>query len=265
MLTQEQKKQILDKIEACFVKADAHYKRTLKRPTQVEYTLKGGSAGTANPRNHVLNFNAALALRDWNDMITNTVPHEVAHLIDYEINNKLEEQMLARSHAIERMHLLGRRVKMPKRDVHGYSWQSVMRVLGAVPKRTHNVDTTGIVRRKSRHSYRCDCGGTLVVGAKHHNAILRGARVTHRGCGRVLTPTMHLGRQAPAQPAVVAQVPEPKAPAAPGAGTKMERAVAIVNANATLGAAGTIAIIMRELGMSKAGAQTYYYTARKQR
>ena len=121
MLTQVQKQQILDKIKACFDKADAHYKRTLKRPTQVTFDLKGGTAGTANPRNHSLRFNPQLALRDWNDMINDTVPHECAHLIDYEINNKLEQQMLARAAAIQSMHMFGRRRKMPKRDIHGPS------------------------------------------------------------------------------------------------------------------------------------------------
>lgn len=266
MLTQVQKQQILDKITACFDKADAHYKRKLKRPAQVLFDLTGGAAGTANPRTHVLRFNPQLALRDWNDMVNDTVPHECAHLIDYEINNKLESEMLDRAAAIERMQMFGRRRKMPKRDIHGPSWQAVMRVLGVVPKRCHNIDTTGIVKRKSRHDYRCACGQTIVIGAKHHNAILRGARVTHRGCGRVLTSAMHLGKRAPAQPALAAQLPAVPAPAPPGApraGTKLDRAITLVATHGGASKDYMVALLMRELTMSKAGATTYYYEAKK--
>lgn len=262
MLTQEQKQQILDKIKACFDKADAHYKRTLKRPTQVLFDLNGGAAGRAYPNTHVLRFNPHLALRDWNDMVNDTVPHECAHLIDYEINNKLEEQMLARAAALE-ARMFGRRRKMPKRDIHGDSWKAVMRVLGVVPKRCHNIDTTGIVRRKSRHDYKCACGATLVVGAKHHNAILRGRLITHRGCGRTLTAAMHVGKRAQAQPAPTAQVPVPHTPAAPRVGSKLDQAIQIVSTHGNASREYLIALLMRELTMSKAGASTYYYAAKK--
>lgn len=263
MLTQAQKQQILDKIKACFDKADAHYKRTLRRPTIVHFDLKGGTAGTANPVTHVLKFNPQLALRDWNDMINDTVPHECAHLIDYEINNKLEQQQLARAAAIQSMHMFGRRRKMPKRDIHGPSWQAVMRVLGVVPKRCHHIDTTGIVKRKARHDYKCSCGETIVIGPKHHNAILRGARVTHRGCGRVITSAMHIGKRAPAQPSPAAQVPAPTPPGAPRAGSKLDRAITLVATHGGASKDYMVALLMRELTMSRAGATTYYYEAKK--
>lgn len=265
MLTAEQKKQIADKVEACFVKAEAHYKRKLRRQSSISYDLKGGTAGTANPRTLALKFNPALALRDWNEILNGTVPHEVAHLIDYEINNKLEQDMLARAAAIQSMHMFGRRRKMPKRDVHGPSWKSVMRVLGANPERCHHIDATGIVRRKGRHDYQCSCGEKIVIGAKHHNAILRGAGVTHRGCGRVLTRAMWLGKQKamPAPTPVAMPAPRaPEAPPAPRVGTKLDRAVQIVGTHGNASKDYLVALLMRELTMSKAGATTYYYQAK---
>jgi SprT protein len=268
MLTQAQKQQILDKINACYDTCDAHYNRTFKRPT-TRFDLTGTTAGTADPRGHVLRFQPVLAAGHWDDFLNNTVPHEVAHLVDYDVNNKLEAQMQARMAAIQNQAIFGnwgRRARRPKRDIHGDSWRAVMRVLGInYAARCHQYDTSQVARRKARHEYRCTCGETLSVGPKHHNAILRGARITHKTCRTVITSAMLVGKVARAPVAVAAQVPTPKAPVAPGAGTKMQQAIAIVNANATLGPAGTIALIMRELGMSKAGAQTYYYSARKQR
>ena len=264
MLTQVQKQQILAKIEACYVKADAHYKRTLKRPTQTLFDLSGTTAGTANPRNHVLRFQPVLAAGHWDDFLDNTVPHEVAHLIDYDINNKLEEQMLARSYAIERMQMFGSRRKMPKRDIHGPSWKAVMRVLGINDAaRCHQYDTTQVARRKARHEYRCACGAVLSVGPEHHNAILRGAKITHKACRGVITSAMLIGKVARAPVALAAQVPEPKAPAAPRVGTKMDQAIQIVGTHGGYSKDQVIAILMRNLNMTKAGAQTYYYAAKK--
>ncbi len=266
MLTQIQKQQILDKVEACYVKCEAHYNRTFTRPT-TRFDLTGTTAGTADPRTHVLRFQPVLAAGHWDDFLNNTVPHEVAHLVDYDVNNKLEAQMQARMAAVQNQAMFGnwgRRARRPKRDIHGDSWRAVMRVLGInYAARCHQYDTTQVARRKARHEYKCACGATLQVGPKHHNAILRGARIQHKACRGVITAAMLVGRVAPAPAALAAQVPAPKAPAAPRAGTKMQQAIAIVNANATLGPAGTIALIMQQLGMTKAGAQTYYYASRK--
>lgn len=264
MLTQVQKKAITDKVEACFVKYEAHTKTTVKRATEIRFDLRGGTAGTADPRSHVLNFNAALAVRVWDDTINNTVPHEVAHLIDFEVNNKVERNQLARMRAIENMMLFGKRRKMPKRDLHGASWKAVMHVLGVVATRCHQIDTTGIVKRKARHEYLCLCGATVVLGPKHNSAVTKGRRVKHIACGNVLTAAMYVAKRKPPVAAVPpAQVPEPKAPAAPRAGTKMDQAITIVATHGGMTANEVINVLMRNLNMTRAGAQTYYYAAKK--
>jgi len=270
MLTQAQKQQILDKINACYDTCDAHYNRTFKRPT-TRFDLTGTTAGTADPRAHVLRFQPVLAAGHWDDFLNNTVPHEVAHLVDYDVNNKLEAQMQARMAAVQNHALFGnwgRRARRPKRDIHGDSWRAVMRVLGINwAARCHQYDVANVARRKARHEYRCTCGDTITLGPKHHNAVQRGHRIVHKSCRGVISAMMLIGRVTPAPMPLAAQLPTPSALGAATKparmGSKLDQAIQIVGTHAGVAPAQLIQILMRDLSMSKAGATTYYYQAKK--
>lgn len=55
----------------------------------------------------------------------------------------------------------------------------------------------------------------------------------------------------------------PKTVKTPGKGTKLEQAKALFKANPEMTRAEIIALFQAELGMSKAGATTYFYSAQK--
>jgi SprT protein len=252
MLTTTQKQQIAEKIEACFVTCEARFNRTFRRPS-VKYALRGTTAGTAHPGKWELNFHPVLAAENWEDYINNTVPHEVAHLIDYDVYRR-DAELAARQSMFR-----GRR---QKRSIHGPTWKSIMRILGCDPSRCHSYDTSGVARRKTRHNYHCTCGHVWELGPKYHKNIQTGARQYRcTKCKSQLTAAMFRG--IPTKPASPPKSKATAAPRAPAPGSKIEGAVKIVRENTLRDRGIVITKIMNELGMSYAGAQTYYYKAKQ--
>lgn len=257
MLTNDQKRQVAEKIEATFVKCEGHFNRTFRRAA-IKYTLRGTTAGTAHPGKWELNFHPVLAVENWEDYISNTVPHEVAHLIDYDVYRR-DAELAARQSMFR-----GRR---QKRSVHGPTWKSIMRMLGCDPNRCHTYDTTNVGRRKTRHTYNCTCGHVWQLGPKYHNNIqtrVKSYRCTK--CKTTLTAAMHEATSPPVRREPPVTPPKSKATAVrryPAAGSKLDGAITIVRANVNKDRGIVITKIMNELGMSYAGAQTYYYKARQ--
>src|SRR6266576_4183827 len=59
---------------------EQHFNQTFARPTVV-YDLKGHTAGSAN--SHRIRLNTELLTTHHDDMINRTIPHEVAHVVQY--------------------------------------------------------------------------------------------------------------------------------------------------------------------------------------
>ena len=130
------------------------------------FDLKGRAAGMyrVHGSSRVIRYNPYLFAKYFDDNITTTVPHEVAHYVVDILYGAL-------------------RVKP-----HGAEWQQVMLSLGAEPSVTGNYDLSGIpVRRQQRHSYQCACTMHNISTARH-NKIRRGkARYYCRSCKSQLT------------------------------------------------------------------------------
>lgn len=73
------------------------------------WKVAGNAAGTANAVRHEIAFNPVYLHVDPTDMIADTCPHEVAHIVDQKVNSKMH-------------------------DPHGPTWQEVMRKFGRDPK-----------------------------------------------------------------------------------------------------------------------------------
>lgn len=205
-----------------------------------------------------LRFSTESANLDSDEMLNDTVPHEVAHLVCYWKPS------------------LGKN--------HDYGWRRVCIGLGGTGNRTHSqVLTKG--RYKSQYVYRTDSGYEITVGPKVHKSIQLGSiritKATRERFGREhfvrhITPDEHRREHMkkvveyrnsngakPASP----KRPTPKKPASPkratGGTSKKARANAIY-----LGEGGSkaacIARFMSELDMSAAGASTYYYNCRRE-
>ena len=133
----------------------------------IKFDLKGRAAGMyrVHNRDRVIRYNPYIFAKYFDDNITTTVPHEVAHYI---------VDMLYGAHRVR---------------PHGAEWQQVMLTLGAEPTVTGQYDLSGIpIRRQQRHRYRCACTKHNISTARH-NKILRGkARYYCRSCKSKLMP-----------------------------------------------------------------------------
>ena len=155
-------------VEANFVKAEAHYNRTFKRP-RVVFLKTGTTAGTADSRKWILDFNESIFNIQLDAFLARTVPHEVAHLVDYKVNNGHE------------------RTRTGRRRVHGNNWKNVMRVLQVKDAtRCHSYDTDNVKRRTRKQSstvnYCCeDCKATVPLGIiRHRKVVSSGVIYSHR-------------------------------------------------------------------------------------
>ena len=248
MITAEIRTRVTTKIQHGIDLAKRHYNIEIPMPTVV-YKKRGTTAGTANYRTWTIDLNPVLLVENVDKFIERTVPHELAHLICD----------LVYPHA----HRPGRGAK---RDVHGSYWKDVMRTLG-VPHheitRCHSYDVSNASTR-TRIQYRCTgCNQELgLTPAKHATLQKTPDAIWHRGCrGHRLVP---VGSVAAAKPAVVA--PAPAAVKKAATGTKLDQCYAIykrLQQAGDLTRAYAIAAFMDEVGMTKAGASTYYSACQK--
>lgn len=135
---------------------------------QVRMDLRGRSAGlTVYARRHrepaLIRFNAGLCQQYPTEMLTHTVPHEVAHVVT--------------------AWRYGARVKP-----HGPEWRSVMAAFDCPATVCHNM-VAAPARRHRYFPYRCACEEVRYLSAIRHNRIRRGAGYSCTRCGMRLAFT----------------------------------------------------------------------------
>lgn len=126
------------------------------------------SKGGDKPKNRQIRYNPWIFAKYYEENLTVTVPHEVAHyLVDclYGLNRG------------------GLRGVRP----HGAEWKAVMDAFGVDSSVTAKFDLVGIPSRQyQQFDYRCDCK-THQIGIRRHNKVLRGeANYLCRHCGDAL-------------------------------------------------------------------------------
>lgn len=142
--------------------AEKHFKREFDKPS-VFFTLKGTSAGRAFYMENTLDFNVVLAKDNWQDFVTNTVAHEVAHLINYQ--QFPGEFFTANGQRHTRiMH-------------HGKGWKHIMMsVFKLDASRCHSYEVDKVQTRKQRRwAYKCSCK-TWNIATVTHNRIQKGQK-----------------------------------------------------------------------------------------
>lgn len=247
-VSQALKARVETKLRECIAVAEKHYNITIKFPT-IKYDLRGTTAGTASPYQWEIDINAALFLENVEEFMISTVPHEMAHLIDYQLH----------PHNFQRTYF------KQKRTVHGPTWKSIMRVLGADPNRCHTYDVSTVAKKTTKHVYECrTCKEIMELGpkrhTKHQGAAILGMRGYYmRGCAHHAGYEYKglKGARAPVM-AVAAQGQKQDKKVAPAGKTKKVQAAAIYAANKHLSRQQIIQLFIDQLGMSKAGAGTYY-------
>ena len=204
----------------------------------------GGQAITAYGNKHTIRLNPVFLNAYTDHYIETTVAHEWAHIACNVVHGRCG---------------------------HGPKWKQMRWSIGVPPERCHNYEVPkGMNVGKQRQKYQivCDCcGEEMECGAKVFAKIQNGARYTHRRCGGVIKVVGRIINK-PAQPVVTkpvqkaAQVPATK----PAAGaTKMEQCKAIFVTMTAAGAARKeiIEAFVSQIGMTNAGASTYYNTCKK--
>jgi len=151
---------ILSKVEQCFLIAEKYYGRTFQRPTNIIFKRNGTTAGYCDMHSRELMFQLDLADTNPDTFINRTVPHEVAHWVQFS--------------------QYGYRV-----SPHGREWQHVMRnVYGLDPSRCHSYDVNvTTTKRQTRHTYKCACK-TFQITTTTHNKMSKGQ---HRICANCRT------------------------------------------------------------------------------
>ena len=141
--------------------ASRRWPRSSFPPLQIQFFLRGHSAGTACSQSFIINYNDYLLQKYQQQFIDLIVPHEVAHLV-----------VAAR---------FKRRTKP-----HGEQWRQVMAAFDANPAVTHDFDSRP-ARRSRRYLYRCACPDSHPFAGISHRRVRSGwRRYSCRICGQVL-------------------------------------------------------------------------------
>ena len=151
-MSKEQENQINNKLNEVLALAKQLYGFTPRNLT-IKYKSKGIAAGSASFNHRTdkmgLMFSLEALEKDPNELLNETIPHEVAHLVCYNDRS------------------LGRH--------HDFGWRQVCRKLGGNAERCHTVRLTpGRIFKK--FLYVSTCGTELEVSSVVHNRIQKGSR-----------------------------------------------------------------------------------------
>ena len=155
----------------CLQRAELAFQRDFPRPA-LRFNLRGKAAGKAYLQLNEVRLNPVLFQENCQVFIQEVIPHEIAHLIVYQVFGLVHPQ--------------GQRVRP-----HGKEWQMVMEKVFSVPANTtHNFEITSV--QGKTFEYQCDCD-THNLTIRRHNKVMRGeSRYLCRGCGQ---PLQFTGRQ----------------------------------------------------------------------
>ena len=138
------KMQVQRKLSQSLQLAEVYFKRKFTMP-DVNYELRGIKAGVAYLQKNEIKFNRTLLLENADEFIRQVVPHELAHLIVYQMFGRVKP--------------------------HGREWQIVMNEIFNLPADTcHQFDIKNV--QGKNFEYRCACQ-THFLSTRRHNRIVR--------------------------------------------------------------------------------------------
>lgn len=156
----------------------------------LQYKQIGRTAGLAYCSKGLVVLNPDFFIDHADDMIHNTIPHEVCHIAAYYYYTTL------------------RRIKIKG---HGPEWKSLMRMVGLSPDRCHNYSMENVKsRQRAWYTAKC-CSITHCISSVVFNRVEKGKEYMCRRCGTMLKNLNWILKEKAISPAP--QIP--KTPAAP--------------------------------------------------
>ncbi len=137
-----------DKFLDVYQWAELNYARRFELP-QLRFDLRGLTAGLAYPKRNLIRLNLDLLRANVEDFISETIPHEIAHLLNWTING------------------LGAKP-------HGPEWQAIMASMGLKPVVCHAYAASRVRERiRKVFYYACDCAGDnhTFTSIRHKRAV----------------------------------------------------------------------------------------------
>ena len=173
------------KMAQCWAKLMQRYNKVLPSPT-LEFTLRGRAAGMHMGRSGIINLNLCFVAKNGDDMVNQTVPHEVVHAWLTKIGHPSHVRSYQSVQNDAYARLAGYRTRRSKRSPHGYEFMEVLGFLGCQEKRTHNYDTSDLqLKGQNRWAYKCpSCGKVFNVSTCIHNKMRHGQIRWCPPCGR---------------------------------------------------------------------------------
>ncbi|ADZ91408.1 SprT family zinc-dependent metalloprotease [Marinomonas mediterranea] len=148
------------KVRECMNIASQYFSTTLRTPS-FNFKQKGRAAGTAYLQKNEIRLNSYMYAQSPDEFIESVIPHEVAHIVVYQI--------------------YGSEV-----SPHGREWKAIMERLFGVPAaRTHNFK---LPPRKEGYEYRCACSVHEFTAHRHSRA-RKGTEYMCRKCRTTLKYT----------------------------------------------------------------------------
>lgn len=156
MLTAKQMQDIIEHSQKIYNELCERY-NLIAYPLAIQFTLRGTTAGRAfnnsSTNERRITYNPYIAATNYQEFVYDTIPHEVAHIIQVDID--------------------------PRSQSHGELWKSIMRGMGLEANRCHSMDASNVKHNKvKRFVYSCDLGCIYNISAKRHNKIQNGAVYT---------------------------------------------------------------------------------------
>ncbi len=140
----QQSDKVRQVIVNCVIKAEQAFKRTFPVPS-CHFNVRGKAAGKAYLQRNEIRLNPILFDENPTAFFKEVIPHEVAHLITYQIYGRVQP--------------------------HGKEWQSIMENVFQVPaKTTHSFDVASV--QGKTFEYRCHCT-TYPLSIRRHNKVQR--------------------------------------------------------------------------------------------
>lgn len=152
------KMQVQRKLHQCLGLAQDHFKQTFPMPN-VMYDLRGVKAGVAYLQQNEIRLNKTLLLENPVEFIQQVVPHELAHLLVYQLFGNVKP--------------------------HGKEWQNMMQQLFHLPALTcHQFDTKNV--RGKTFAYHCECQTHHLSSRRHQRILQQQMHYICRQCGSPL-------------------------------------------------------------------------------